>query len=99
MCISQSYSIEWKVLASQDLIDIVTFIAKDNFSRAISFKEELETKVNFLIEFPYMGKTSSASKITLRELVIHKNYIVFYRVLESEKIVEILRVKHVALDN
>jgi toxin ParE1/3/4 len=32
----------------------------------------------------------------LRELVAHRNYIVFYRVLDEARTVEILRVKHAA---
>ena len=32
----------------------------------------------------------------LRELVVHPNYIVFYRVLAEARTVEILRVKHAA---
>jgi toxin ParE1/3/4 len=32
----------------------------------------------------------------LRELVAHRNYIVFYRVLDEARTVEILRVKHTA---
>ncbi|MFN2332263.1 MAG: type II toxin-antitoxin system RelE/ParE family toxin [Halomonas sp.] len=32
----------------------------------------------------------------LRELGVHPNYIVFYRVLAEARIVEILRVKHAA---
>lgn len=32
----------------------------------------------------------------LRELVVHPNYIVFYRVLDEARTVEILRVKHAA---
>jgi plasmid stabilization system protein ParE len=32
----------------------------------------------------------------VRELVVHRNYIIFYRVLSDARIVEILRVKHTA---
>ena len=32
----------------------------------------------------------------VRELVLHANYIAFYRVIDSSRTVEILRVKHVA---
>ena len=34
--------------------------------------------------------------LEVRELVVHRNYIVFYRVLEESSTVEILRVRHAA---
>ncbi|MGH8803069.1 MAG: type II toxin-antitoxin system RelE/ParE family toxin, partial [Casimicrobiaceae bacterium] len=32
--------------------------------------------------------------IGVRELVVHRNYIVLYRVRQAERVIEILRVKH-----
>jgi len=32
----------------------------------------------------------------VRELVVHRNYIVFYRALDAARTVEILRLKHAA---
>ena len=44
-----------------------------------------------------MGRTGRPGLPTLvRELVVHRNYIVFYRVQDGAGIVEILRVKHTA---
>ena len=84
-------------MAEVDLENIVDYIAQDNPVRAEAFGQELGAKVLPLAQHPRLGRTGRPGlPRTLRELVIHRNYIVFYRVLDRARIVEILRVKHAA---
>ena len=48
-------------------------------------------------QYPELGRTGRPGVPEwLRELVVHLNYAVFYRVLDDVGTVEILRVKHAA---
>lgn len=89
--------IEWRPKAREDLHAIVQYIGKDNPARARSFGQELRDKILPLARHPELGHTGRPGLPDYaRELVVHRNYIVFYRVLDEVRIVEILRVKHAA---
>lgn len=91
------YRIEWRPKAREDLRGIVRYIGKDSPIRAKTFGKELRDKTKPLAEFPNMGRAGRPGLPDwLRELVAHKNYIIFYRVLDESRTVEILRVKHTA---
>ena len=91
------YRIVWRPLAEADLDSIIDHIAQDDPRRAETFGEELRNKTLPLAQHPLMGRTGRPGLPTLvRELVVHRNYIVFYRVQDGAGIVEILRVKHTA---
>ncbi len=93
----KNYSIEWRPLARDDLRAIVRYISKENPARAKSFVQELQDKTLLLVEHPEVGRHGRPGLPDwLRELVVHPNYIVFYRVLNETRVVEILRVKHAA---
>lgn len=84
-------------MAREDLRAIVRYIGKDNPTRAKSFGNELREKTQPLAQHPELGRTGRPGLPDwLRELVVHPNYIVFYRVLTEARSVQILRVKHVA---
>jgi toxin ParE1/3/4 len=84
-------------MACEDLRGIVRYIAKDNPTRAKSFGKELRDKAKPLAQHPELGRQGRPGLPEwLRELVVHPNYIVFYRVLAEARTVEILRVKHAA---
>ena len=84
-------------MARNDLLAIVRYIGKDNPTRAKSFGKELRDKTMPLAEHPELGRHGRPGlPDDLRELVIHPNYIVFYRVLAKARTVQILRVKHTA---
>jgi toxin ParE1/3/4 len=85
-------TVRWTKTALADLIAIVAYIEKDNAERAKSFALEIREKTNNLVEFPSMGRTGRI--IGTRELVIHPNYIIPYRIRRG--VVEILRVQHAA---
>lgn len=85
-------SLFWKKQASLDLLNLVEHIAQDNPDAAEALANDIEAKAEKLRTFPEMFKLGR--KRGTRELVAHKNYIVVYRVTNSQ--VEILRVKHAA---
>ncbi len=84
-------------MARDDLLAIVRYIGKDNLTRAKSFGKELRDKTTALAQHPEMGRHGRPGLPDyVRELVIHPNYIAFYRVLAEDRTVQILRVKHSA---
>lgn len=92
-----AYRIEWRPKAREDLRAIVAYIGKDNPTRARSFGEELRDKTQPLAQHPELGRNGRPGLPDyVRELVVHRNYIIFYRVLVEVRIVEILSVKHAA---
>lgn len=91
------YSIEWRAMALDDLRAIVRYISKENPARAKSFAHELRHKTKLLVTNPELGKRGRPGlPVWLHELIVHPNYIVFYRALTDAQIVEIVRVKHAA---
>ncbi|MEF8701689.1 MAG: type II toxin-antitoxin system RelE/ParE family toxin [Candidatus Accumulibacter sp. UW26] len=92
---AKPYRIEWWPMAREDLRAIVRNIGKDNPTRAKSFGQELRDKPKALAQHPELGRQGRPGLPDwLRELVVHPNYIVFYRGLAEARTVEILRVKH-----
>ena len=59
---------------------------------ATEFVSAISEKVERLSEFPLMGRTGAYQDT--RELVVHRNYLVTYRVRADE--VQVLQVWHVA---
>ena len=91
------YRIVWRPLAEADLDSIIDYIAQDNPTKAEAFGQELRDKTLPLAQHPKLGRTGRPGlPAFLRELIAHRNYIVFYRVLDEARTVEILRVKHTA---
>jgi addiction module RelE/StbE family toxin len=89
------YRIEWRPMAREDLREIVRYIGKDNPARAKSFGKELQDKTKPLAQHPEFGRPGRPGlPAGVRELVVHPNNIVFYRVLAKARTVEILRIKH-----
>lgn len=85
-------------MARKDLRDIVRYIGQDNPARAESFGQELRDKTLPLAQFPEIGRSGRPGLPAFsRELVVHRHYIVFYRVLHEARTVEVLRVKHTFL--
>jgi addiction module RelE/StbE family toxin len=84
--------LEWKELARDDLNQIIEHIADDNPDAAATLADDIEAKAARLPEHPELYR--AGRKKGTREMVVHPNYIVIYRVQET--VVEILRVKHAA---
>jgi len=91
------YRIVWRPTAEIDLDNIIDYIAQDNPTRVEEFGQALRDKTLPPGQHPKLGRTGRPGlPAFLRELVAHRNYIVFYRVLDEARIVEIMRVKHTA---
>jgi toxin ParE1/3/4 len=85
-------SVRWLQVALRNLGDIADYIAEDSPERSVTFVREIRQRTNLLLDFPSVGRAGRV--IGTRELVVHKNYIVVYRMKSGH--VEILRVWHVA---
>ena len=81
-------------MAREDVRAIIEYIGKDSPTIARSFGQALREKTKSLAQHAELGRTGRLPGI--RELVAHPNYIVFYRVLEEARTVQVLRVKHAA---
>lgn len=82
--------IEWSESALADLREIVDYISERNYLAALDLQDRIEESVEHLAEHPYSYK-QSLRRVGWREVVVHPNYIVFYRVTAK---VEILAVIH-----
>jgi len=72
--------LEWKVQAENDLFDILDYIGHDNPDAAVELVRKIRAKVNGLRERPTLYR---AGRIRgTREMIVHRNYIVFYRASE-----------------
>lgn len=82
--------LEWKVQAENDLFDILDYIGQDNPDAALELVQKIREKAAGLLIRPTLYR---AGRIRgTREMIVHRNYIVFYRV--TDEAVTILRVKH-----
>ncbi len=82
----------WRPAAIADRKSITAYIAQDNIRAAIEMGDMLIEKAALLDQHPMLGRVGRVKGT--RELVAHTNYILIYRLVG--KVVEILRVKHVA---
>jgi len=82
----------WRQTALDDRKRIVDYIVADNPMAGIALGDALIEKAGQLDAFPMLGRAGRVQNT--RELVVHPNYILIYRVVNSQ--VEILRVKHAA---
>ena len=85
-------TLEWRATARADLLSILDYISDDNPDAAEKLKNDIDTKIAKLIEWP---KLYEAGRIAgTREMSIRRNYIVVYA--EDDRTVTILRILHSA---
>lgn len=84
--------LEWKQKASSDLLAIMDYISDDSPAAAQQLKNDLETKIRTLLEYPRSCKTGRVSGT--REMIGRSNYILVY--VETAQTVTIVRVLHAA---
>lgn len=84
--------LRWTRKALENLDQIAAYTGQDNPARASSFVGEIKEKTELLLAFPALGRPGRVPGT--RELVVHKNYVVPYRV--KGETVQIVRVQHVA---
>ena len=90
-----TYRILWRPIAAADLNHIIDYIAQDSPDKAAAFGQALRDKTLPLAQHPKLGRLGRPGlPAYVRELVVHPNYIVFYRVLTKTKTIEILSLKH-----
>lgn len=82
----------WKPSAIADRKSITAYIAQGNPRVAIEMGDMLIQKAAQLDQYPTLGRVGRVKGT--RELVVHPNYILIYRVVG--KVAEVLRVKHAA---
>ncbi|MGB4438834.1 MAG: type II toxin-antitoxin system RelE/ParE family toxin [Sedimentibacter sp.] len=89
-----NYNVKILQAATDDLEVIFLFIAANSKTAALKWHDVLIDKANSLTVFPKIGIRVSDKKMASLEfrMLPIKNYILFYRVLEKEKEVIILRV-------
>lgn len=80
---------KWSRRALSSLEKIAEYIEQDNPTRAKTFVQEIRQKSFFLVQHPTIGRAGRI--IGTRELVVHKHYILIYRVrAERVEIIEVL---------
>lgn len=87
--------IEWRPSASEDLAEILTYINARNAPAAARLFERIEASLEHTSEHPYLYKQSERVK-GMREIVVHPNYLVFYRVTPTA--IEVVNVVHAKTD-
>lgn len=84
--------VRWRPVAEADLDGIVDHIAEENPVAAIELGDAIDRRVAELPEHPRLYRVGRVRGT--RELVVHPNYVVVYRIARGE--IEILRVLHSA---
>jgi addiction module RelE/StbE family toxin len=82
----------WLAPSRQDLADIIHYVAEDNPQAAIELDDDILSAAAGLNSFPQRGRPGRVEGT--RELIVRKNYIVVYKLLEDK--VLILTVLHAA---
>ena len=83
--------IRWRPLAEADRDGIIDHIAQDNVQAALELGDMIERRVTQLVE-PRLYRSGRVR--STREIVVHPNYVVVYRIKRDE--IEIVRVLHTA---
>jgi len=87
--------LEFSPAAEEDLVEIASFIARDNPKRAMSFVDELEGACIKLLDYPNSGAMRGDLRVGLRSRP-HGSYVIFYSVLANA--IRIERILHGARD-
>jgi toxin ParE1/3/4 len=83
-------SLLWRAAARDDLRSIIAYIAERNPPAARRLRDLIESAVTKLPGHPYLFREGRVAGT--REIVVHPNYIVVYRITEDA--IEIVRVLH-----
>lgn len=84
----------WLPRAEANLLRIIEHIAEDNVSAALALAKLVRARAEQLIDPPTLFRKGRVRGT--REMVVHPNYVVVYRVRARLKRVEILSVFHTA---
>ena len=86
------HEIRWSRYAEDDLLNLITYIAKDNPDAAQNLKNQLESKCERLQRFPMSGRPGRVEGTY--ELIISPTYVLVYMLISNE--IHVLRVLHTA---
>jgi plasmid stabilization system protein ParE len=78
--------------ARRDLNEIVAYIVQDNPLAAEKLGDELVAEADSLSSYPYRGGLVRRRRNTRR--LVHGSYLIIYRISESDRVIEILRLWH-----
>lgn len=83
-------AIRWQTAARDDLRRLVSHIAQSNPDAAEAMRQRIETAIQPMSRHPFLGRVGRIQGT--RELVVHPNYIVIYRV--QDQAIEITTILH-----
>jgi plasmid stabilization system protein ParE len=89
-----AYKLIWSPAARDDLHDIVTFIARDNPNRAMSFGYELISETDRLKDLPESRRVVPEHRNDKIREIVFRPYRIVYRVSHTKKLCEIARIWH-----
>jgi toxin ParE1/3/4 len=78
--------------AHEDLRNIVAYISSENPGAAETLSGELLDQAMSLESLPYRGSRVKKRRGLLK--LIHGDYLIYYRIQEQKKVVEIVAFKH-----
>lgn len=81
--------VEWRPEAQTNLLEILDYIDERNPQAAEALQADIEAATSALPEHPYLYRFGRVPNT--REIVVHPNYLVVYRVTDK---IEILSVLH-----
>ena len=86
------YTVVFSKSADKDIINIVNQVAVENPQAAKKLGSNLLDLALSLDSMPYRGSKVKKRRGVLK--LIHENYLIYYRVSENKRTVEILSFKH-----
>jgi toxin ParE1/3/4 len=86
------YRLLYTQRALNDLAEIIGYIAEDGADTASRFGSSLLDHVDLLARFPRLGSTIR-KRPRVRKL-IHSPFLIYYRVDDDKRMIEILHLRH-----
>ena len=83
--------VEWRPEARADLWEILEYIDERNSQAADALYAEIERATSALPEHPYLYRLDRVP--STREIVVHPNYLIIYRVTDQIEIVSVLHAR------
>ena len=83
--------IEWRLGARLRLAEILDYISDHNETAADALSDAIERAISFLPQHPHLYRPGRVAGT--REIVVHPNYIVVYRVTSIIEIVTVLHAR------
>lgn len=83
--------VEWRPLARAQLSEILEYISDRNLVAASELYKNIEAAISALPQHPYLYRFGRV--LGTREIVVHPNYLVVYRVTNRIEIVTVLHAR------